>query len=85
MKASSLPLPRSQRPNHALVLEDAYGYSVNLPQTLGTFYANLDSTTGNVLICGGPAGASADTLAVAVSDGTLVARQSWTGDAHLLV
>jgi hypothetical protein len=37
----------------SLVLKDAYGYSVTDPHKFGTFYANLDRTTGNLLIRGG--------------------------------
>jgi hypothetical protein len=36
----------------ALMLKDAYGYTVNLPPQYGTFYALLDSTTGHLLIRG---------------------------------
>jgi hypothetical protein len=42
----------------ALILQDVYGYSINWAQGFGTFYANLDSTTGNLLVRGGEAGES---------------------------
>jgi Ca2+-binding RTX toxin-like protein len=67
-----------------LVLKDAYGYSVTDPHAFGTFYANLDRTTGNLLVRGGtdffvnlnsPAGdlflPSDDTFRIVYSSSTL--------------
>jgi hypothetical protein len=42
----------------ALILRDVYGYTITPPQTFGTFYASLNTTTGNLLIRGGDAGES---------------------------
>jgi hypothetical protein len=39
----------------ALMLKDAYGYDVNLPQAFGTFYAMFNQTTGELLVRGGDA------------------------------
>jgi len=38
----------------ALILADAYGYTVRLPSTINTFYANFDSTTGVLTVNGSP-------------------------------
>lgn len=48
----------------ALILKDAYGYTVMPPQTVGDFYAILDSVTGNLLLRGGATGTSNDTITV---------------------
>jgi hypothetical protein len=45
----------------ALVLHDAYSYTITRPERFGTFYAVLDQSTGNLLIRGGD-GASADNI-----------------------
>jgi hypothetical protein len=37
----------------ALILKDAYGYTITPPQTFGTFYANYNATTRQVVINGG--------------------------------
>jgi hypothetical protein len=57
----------------ALVLHDVYDYTIALPQTFGTFYANLDSTTGNFLVRGGTAGGNSDNLTVSRQGDTLLA------------
>src|SRR5262249_12688586 len=49
----------------ALVLKDAYGYSITPPETIGTFYANLDRATSNLLVRGGDGN---DTITVRSSD-----------------
>lgn len=36
----------------ALLLSDAYGYAVTLPETLGNLYANLDESTGTLTVKG---------------------------------
>jgi len=49
----------------ALVLQDAYGYSINLPETFGTFYASYNSQTGTISVHGGADGSnSADRIDV---------------------
>lgn len=49
----------------ALILKDAYNYSVTMPETFGTFYATLNETTGELLVRGGDDNnASADTVIV---------------------
>jgi len=40
----------------AVILDDVYPYDINPPQSFGTAYANLDPTTGNLLIRGGSSG-----------------------------
>jgi hypothetical protein len=40
----------------ALILQDSYGYTVNLPSSFYNMYINYDSTTGNVLLRGGSPG-----------------------------
>lgn len=37
----------------ALLLRDAYGYEITLPETLATFYAVLDESTGELTVRGG--------------------------------
>ncbi len=37
----------------AHILKDAYGYSIVSPETFGTMYVMLDSSTGNVIVRGG--------------------------------
>src|SRR5262249_38822589 len=54
------------------VLHDAYGYSITMPETFGTFHANLNHSTGQLLIRGG-AGASNDRITVARSGTELIA------------
>jgi hypothetical protein len=48
----------------ANILRDAYGYTVISPMKFGTFYAQLNQTTGNLLIRGGQTGVSDDTISV---------------------
>lgn len=48
----------------ALILHDAYGYSVTLPQTFGTFYATLIDSTGELLVRGRTSGDSDDTFTI---------------------
>lgn len=38
----------------AQILADAYGYSINLPSQINSFYANLNSTTGVLTVSGEP-------------------------------
>ena len=54
----------------AHVLGDAYGYSIERPDTFGTFYVLLDDATGEVLVRGGE-GDSNDTVLVSESGGTI--------------
>lgn len=56
----------------ALVLRDSYDYTITRPETFGTFYANLDSTTGDLLTRGGTAGGNADNITVSRDGDTLV-------------
>ncbi|MCO6455897.1 MAG: hypothetical protein J5I93_11420 [Pirellulaceae bacterium] len=39
---------------NALILADAYGYTINLPSQLNTFHANLNATTGVLTVNGAP-------------------------------
>jgi hypothetical protein len=55
----------------ATLLQQAYGYSIKLPSQIDTFYAVLNSTTGQVIVQG-DAGASNDTIAVAVNGTNLL-------------
>ncbi len=45
----------------ALMLQDGYGYTMEIPQRFGTFHAMLNHTTGELLIRGG-GGSSADMI-----------------------
>jgi hypothetical protein len=55
----------------ALMLKDAYGYTVNLPSSFGTYYAVLEQSTGRVLVRGG-SNSSNDTIIVSTSGTNLV-------------
>ncbi len=52
----------------AELLRDAYGYTIRLPSTLNTFYANLDTVTNTVTVQG-DAGTAVDNIDLEV-DGT---------------
>jgi Ca2+-binding RTX toxin-like protein len=54
----------------ALILQDAYGYTITPPQSFGTFYANLDPATGSLLVRGGSTGVSADTITLQQAGGS---------------
>ncbi len=47
----------------ALIFKDTYNYDINLPETFGSFYANLNTSTGQLVVQGG-AGTSADTVTI---------------------
>jgi hypothetical protein len=53
----------------AVILKDVYGYTINLPQTFGTFYANLDRSSGQLLVRG--LDASNDTITVGRAGGNV--------------
>ena len=36
----------------ALVLQDAYNYSIAMPETFGTFHASLDASAGHRRVAG---------------------------------
>jgi hypothetical protein len=55
----------------ALILQDAYSYTIVRPQQFGTFFAVLNQNTGNLLIRGGP-GSSADNIALSRDGNDLV-------------
>ena len=52
----------------ALMLKDAYGYSVNLPQQFQTMYATINDSTGQLIVRGGDAAfgpnASSDVISI---------------------
>ena len=62
----------------ALVLRDAYGYSVTPPETFGSFYANLDKTTRTLTIHGGPGSSIFTTGGIGASNDVI--RLSRTGN-----
>lgn len=47
----------------ALILKDAYNYTIQLPSTLNSFFANVNLTTGVLTVNGGP-GASNDNILI---------------------
>lgn len=55
----------------ALILQDAYSYTIVRPQRFGTFFADLNSISGNLLIRGGP-GTSADSISLSRNGNDLV-------------
>jgi hypothetical protein len=55
----------------AHVLADAYGYSIEDPALFGTFYANLNETTNDLVVRGG-AGTSADNITVEMDGAQIV-------------
>lgn len=56
---------------NALILKDAYNYTIQLPSTLNTFHANLNATTGVLTVNGGP-GTSNDNIVLDVDGGVRV-------------
>ena len=64
----------------ALILRDAYGYTINLPSTINAFYANFNSTTGALVVNGDPG--NVDDHVVIEMDGGL--RVSVNGTTELL-
>lgn len=55
---------------NALILHDAYGYTVKLPSKINTFYANFNSTNGALTVNGAP-GISNDQIVIDRSGGVL--------------
>jgi Ca2+-binding RTX toxin-like protein len=55
----------------ALILQDAYGYTITAPSEMGTFYAMQNEATGEVVINGGP-GASDDVFTLSRDGDDLV-------------
>lgn len=57
----------------ATVLRDAYGYTIALPSTINTFYANLNTTTNVVTLTGdaNPNGSDADQFDLEVTGGSM--------------
>lgn len=55
----------------ALILKDAYNYTVTMPQSFGTFYAILSQTTGNLLVRGSSA-VSNDDIRISRSGSNIV-------------
>ncbi|MFT3883695.1 MAG: hypothetical protein QM703_29210 [Gemmatales bacterium] len=54
----------------AKILQDGYGYTIKLPSTINTFYANLNTTTGVLTINGSP-GTVDDNILVDNQNGSL--------------
>jgi len=55
----------------ALILKDAFGYSINLPEQFGTYYTVLNQTTGQLQVRGG-SGASSDKINISVNSSNLI-------------
>lgn len=59
----------------ALLLQDAYGYQVAAPESFGTFYANFDPTTGNLLLRGGMRGEGIYGITAGSNDSITLSRE----------
>ncbi|MGI9430269.1 MAG: hypothetical protein ACR2NM_16530, partial [Bythopirellula sp.] len=55
----------------ALVLQDAYGYDIALPEQFGTFYAVVDESTGELMVRGGADDTMIDGVNQGDSDDTI--------------